>query len=136
MISHQAMTNYFTYQYYILLILPLMLRNDGIVLPICLPSFVTIYIRRMYYNKTNSNYSQAQYLGIIRPQIEYNVFLRRKVLENIISLIKPTYIIILTNYCSRCGKRISKWFEIWYAQGNCSCLSVENKTIGTRDEEY
>jgi hypothetical protein len=38
--------------------------------------------------------------------------------------------------CPRCGKRIVKWFETWYAQGNCSCLSVENKSIGTRDEEY
>jgi hypothetical protein len=24
----------------------------------------------------------------------------------------------------------------WYAQGNCSSLPTENKTIGTRNEEY
>jgi hypothetical protein len=24
----------------------------------------------------------------------------------------------------------------WYAQGNCSSLSTENKTIGPRNEEY
>jgi hypothetical protein len=57
------------------------------------------------------------------------------VLEKIISIIKLIAIVILAN-CPRCGKRIVKWFETWYAQGNCSCLSVENKTIGTRDEEY
>jgi hypothetical protein len=60
---------------------------------------------------------------------------RENVLENIISIIKLIAIVILAN-CPRCGKRIVKWFETWYAQGNCSCLSVENKTIGTRDEEY
>jgi hypothetical protein len=61
---------------------------------------------------------------------------RENVLENIISTIKLIAIVILANSCPRCGKRIVKWFETWYAQGNCSCLSVENKTIGTRDEEY
>ncbi|HMH10582.1 MAG TPA: hypothetical protein VK553_07715 [Candidatus Nitrosopolaris rasttigaisensis] len=60
---------------------------------------------------------------------------RENVLEKIISIIKLIAIVILAN-CPRCGKRIVKWFETWYAQGNCSCLSVENKTIGTRDEEY
>ncbi|MRN41075.1 MAG: hypothetical protein FIO02_08545 [Nitrosopumilales archaeon] len=60
---------------------------------------------------------------------------RENLLENIISIIKLIAIVILAN-CPRCGKRIVKWFETWYAQGNCSCLSVENKTIGTRDEEY
>ena len=60
---------------------------------------------------------------------------RENVVENIISIIKLIAIVILAN-CPRCGKRIVKWFETWYAQGNCSCLSVENKTIGTRDEEY
>ena len=60
---------------------------------------------------------------------------RENVLENIISIIELIAIVILAN-CPRCGKRIVKWFETWYAQGNCSCLSVENKTIGTRDEEY
>jgi hypothetical protein len=49
---------------------------------------------------------------------------------------KANNIILMANYCSRCGKRISKWFKTWYAQGNCSCLSIENKTIGTRNEEY
>ena len=39
-------------------------------------------------------------------------------------------------YCTKCGKKITKWFETWYAQGNCSCLSVENKTTRTRDEVY
>ena len=43
---------------------------------------------------------------------------------------------ILANYCSKCGKRVTKWFETWYAQGNCICLSVENKTLGTRYEKY
>lgn len=56
--------------------------------------------------------------------------------ENIISLRKPICIVVLTSYCTKCGKKITKWFETWYAQGNCSCLSVENKTIGTRDEVY
>ncbi len=60
---------------------------------------------------------------------------RENVLENIISIIKLIAIVILAN-CPRCGKRIVKWFETWHAQGNCSCLSVENKTIGTRDEVY
>jgi|ERR1700730_316387 hypothetical protein len=60
---------------------------------------------------------------------------REKILENIIFTIKLIAIVILAN-CPRCGKRIVKWFETWHAQGNCSCLSVENKTIGTRDEVY
>jgi len=60
---------------------------------------------------------------------------REKILENIIFTIKLLAIVILAN-CPRCGKRIVKWFETWHAQGNCSCLSVENKTIGTRDEVY
>ena len=34
------------------------------------------------------------------------------------------------------AEKISKWFETWYAQGNCSCLSIENRTLGTRDEVY
>ena len=46
------------------------------------------------------------------------------------------FIVELTTYCTKCGKKITKWFETWYAQGNCSCLSVENKTIGTRDEVH
>jgi len=33
-------------------------------------------------------------------------------------------------------QRKVKWFETWYAQGNCNCLSVENETVGTRDEVY
>jgi hypothetical protein len=56
--------------------------------------------------------------------------------ENIISTMNSIVIVLLANYCPRCGKKIVKWFETWYAQGNCSCLSVENKTLGTRDEEY
>ena len=60
---------------------------------------------------------------------------RENILENIIFTIKLIAIVILAN-CPRCGKRIVKWFETWHAQGNCSCLSVENKTIGTRDEVY
>jgi len=61
---------------------------------------------------------------------------RGNVLENIICTMNSIVTVLLTNYCPRCGKRIVKWFETWYAQGNCSCLSVENKTLGTRDEEY
>jgi len=68
------------------------------------------------------------------PRLKENA--RGNVLENIISTMRSIAIVLLTNYCPRCGKRIVKWFETWYAQGNCSCLSVENKTLGTRDEKY
>jgi hypothetical protein len=42
----------------------------------------------------------------------------------------------MTSYCTRCGKKKAKWFETWYAQGNCNCLFIENETIGSRDEVY
>jgi hypothetical protein len=81
----------------------------------------------------SSNVSNSSYSNSETTRLKRNA--RENVLEKIISIIKLIAIVILTN-CPRCGKRIVKWFETWYAQGNCSCLSVENKTIGTRDEVY